>query len=368
MNKPVKVLFVNGNIMKRGGIESFMMNYFRHIDHSKVHIDFLVHGFEQGIYDDEIIAAGSKVLHVPTKSKHPILYPKELKKIFLTREYQIVHSHCDAMNGWILKIAAECGVAVRIAHSHNTATLSNNIIKLAINDYVKGLIPKYATHLFACSEAAGKWMFGENLEFKVINNAIEVEKYMFDPSVREKVRGELNLHDDFVIGHVGRFDYQKNHEFLVRIIQYLNNVGKKDVKLICVGEGPLIDDIKKIVDNAGLEDRVLFLGSRSDVDLLYNAFDVFVLPSKFEGLPVVGIEAQCNGLQCFFADTVTDKVKILKETKLLPLDIDSWGTELSTDIPTRYLNAEEQIVKSGYDISVEAKKLQMFYIDVGLRR
>ena len=156
MKTPVRVLYINGNIMKRGGIEAFMMNYFRHIDHSKVHIDFLVHGYEKGVYDDEIIAAGSKIFHVPTKSKHPITYQKELQKLFKSEHFDIVHSHLDAMSGWVLKIAKRCGVPIRIAHSHNTAHLTTNFLKRIVNESAKKQITKQATDLFACSEAAGK--------------------------------------------------------------------------------------------------------------------------------------------------------------------------------------------------------------------
>ena len=207
----VKVLYINGNIMKRGGIEMFMMNYFRHIDKSKVHIDFLVHGNENGVFDDEIIAAGSRIFHVPTKSKHPLTYQRELRKLFKSEYFDIVHSHLDAMSGWALKIAKECGVPIRIAHSHNTDYLTTNRIKRAINDYWKKQIPQYATYLFACSQMAGEWLFGKNSKFKIVNNAIELERFHYNEEIRNCIRKENNWDEMFVIGHIGRFDYQKNH-------------------------------------------------------------------------------------------------------------------------------------------------------------
>lgn len=361
MHKPVKVLYVNGNILKCGGIEAFMMNYFRHIDSSKVHIDFLVHGYEKGVYDEEIIAAGSKILHVPRKSKHPIKYQNELKRIFSSGEYKIVHSHCDAMSGWILKIAAECAVPVRIAHSHNTQHLTSNKFKIIVNDYAKSLIPKYATHLYACSEAAGDWLFGKNAKYEVINNAIFVEKFKFDLVNRKKIRHELSIENEYVIGHIGRFDYQKNQGFLILVFAKLKRICP-NCKLVFVGEGCMRNDIEELAKAYGISSDVTFMGARTDTNAIYSAFDVFVLPSHFEGLPVVGVEAQANGLKCVFSKNVTEDTKMTNQVTFLPLEnIDAWVQELSKPM-VRTFESINQIKKLGYDIQNEAYKLQKKYI------
>lgn len=359
VNRPIKVLYINGNIMKRGGIEAFMMNYFRHIDRNKVHIDFVVHGYDKGVYDDEILAVGSKIYHVPTKSKHPIAYPKKLREIFSSGEYQIVHSHCDAMSGWILKIAKESGVPIRIAHSHNTDHLTNNPVKRLINNQAKRRIPIYATHLFACSQEAGEWLFGSKATFEIINNAIDVSKFSFNTELRREIRQKLDISEDFVIGHVGRFDYQKNQEFLIPILRKICEVNK-NTKLLFVGAGSTQENVRKLAEDSGVADHVLFLGSRADVSELYNAFDVFVLPSRFEGLGIVAIEAQANGLPCILSDEIPHIVKINSNVTFLPLNLEMQWEEQICHAGSRVCNSIA-IQKAGYDIYTEAQKLQEIY-------
>ena len=358
---PVRVLYINGNIMKRGGIEAFMMNYFRHIDQRKVHIDFLVHGYEKGVYDDEILAAGSHIYHVPTKSKHPIRYQKEVKKLLVEQKFDIIHSHLDAMSGWILKIAKQCGVPVRIAHSHNTDHLTTSKLKRMINDYYKRQIPKHATDLFACSNAAGKWLFGEN-RFLLIPNAVEVDKYLFNKGAREAYRTQYGWEDEFVIGHVGRFDYQKNQEFIIDI---LPEVIKKrnNVRVVFVGDGNNLNGIKDRAVSLGVQDRCSFMGSREDVAELYSAFDLFVLPSRFEGLGIVAVEAQINGLPCILSDAVPEEARICKKTYMLSLtDRVSWIDHITNDDQTRNDAAYTKAMAAKYDISIEAKTLEEYYV------
>lgn len=358
----IRVLYINGNIMKRGGIEAFMMNYFRHIDASKVHIDFLVHGYEKGVYDDEILASGSKIYHVPTKSKHPIRYQKELKKLFQTERFDIVHSHLDAMSGWVLKIAKECGVAVRIAHSHNTNHLTNNIVKRLANEYAKKQIPKYATDLFACSQAAGEWLFGQNAKFRVINNAIDVNKYRFDVGIRDKIRREYGWEQKYVIGHVGRFDYQKNQEFLVPVLKHVKEECDNAV-LVFIGEGDTMSAVKELVHKNNLDQSVVFLGARDNVNEFYNAFDIFVLPSRFEGLCFVAIEAQTNGLVCILSDQITKETIICKNVTAISLsNMEEWANLVCNHRFLREANNVNLVKEAGYSISDEAKKLQAYYM------
>lgn len=358
--KPVKVLYLNGNIMKRGGIEAFMMNYFRNIDHSKVHIDFVVHGYEKGVYDDEIKSAGSKIYHVPVKSKHPLIYAKELKKVFESDDYTIVHSHLDAMSGWTLKIAKECGIPVRIAHSHNTSFLTNNPIKIWINEYAQKQILKYATDLFACSEAAGEWLFGKQSKFQVINNAIDIKKYQFNKKKREEIRASCFWQDKFVIGCVGRFDYQKNQEFLIPILEKVLKE-REDAILIFAGSGDTMKMVDELAKERKVEKSIVFLGSVDNVFELYNAFDLFVLPSRFEGLCFVAIEAQANGLECILSDQVTRETKICANTHFISLDEKKWVEKIIRATGKRNINNAEQIKKAGYSIVDEAQKLQEFY-------
>lgn len=237
--EPIRILYVIGGIMGRGGIESYTMNYYRNIDKTKVQIDFVVHGYGKGVYDDEIIANGGKIYHVPVKTKDYFGNIKGLKKIFLSGDYKIVHSEMDAMNYVVLKLAKECGVPIRISHSHSTQHLTQNKLKFIINEYARKRINKYANYLFACSELAGRWLYGdkkvENGEVKIINNAINLDKFEYSIKKREEIRRELGIENEFIIGHVGRLHFEKNQDFLLQVFQKVNEL-EKNTKLIIVGD------------------------------------------------------------------------------------------------------------------------------------
>lgn len=354
----INILYVNGNIMKRGGIEAFMMNYFREFNKSEIHIDFIVHGYEKGVYDDEIIAAGSKIYHVPTKSKHPIKYVNELRKIFKSKKYDIVHSHLDAMSGWVLKIAKDSGVKIRIAHSHNTDHLTTNPIKYKINEFARKHVTKYATHCFACSEEAGKWLFG-NTNFLIIPNAVHVNKFRFDKSQRDKIREKYGLKDsDILIGNVGRFDTQKNQRFLVDVFDRLCKVDS-NYRLMLVGAGDMQTEIESYVRSLKISECVIFTGSQENVNEYYNAMDLFALPSIFEGLGIVLIEAQLNGLTVIASDVVPKEVKISENISFKSLSIDVWEDAIKK---SRVNRCEENLNLKKYDICIAAQELQNLYI------
>lgn len=368
MSELIKVLYVNGNIMKRGGIESFMMNYYRRIDSRKVKIDFLVHGYEKGEFDDEIVSKGSKILHVPTKSKHPLKYQKELYNIFSSGEYDIVHSHCDAISGWILKIAAQAGVSIRIAHSHNTATLTHNVLKLWVNEYYKKQIPQYATHMFACSQAAGEWMFGLNSDFRIIPNAIELNKFAYDPSSRKQIREKYACKDNYIIGHIGRFDYQKNHKFIIKLWKEIIRI-HKNYKLMFVGDGELRNEIEGMIKDAGLSETIIFAGLQENTAPYYSAFDAFILPSHFEGLPVVAIEAQASGLPCFLSKNITKEVCLTNLVERLDVNqIETWINAIKENgnSQSRCENsmlARKSISDKKYNIESAATMLENIYCE-----
>ena len=368
MMEPIRVLYVNGGIMDRGGISAYMMNYYRHIDKTKIQIDFIVHGFEKGVFDDEIHAMGGTIYNVPIKSKDYFGNIKALRTIFNTGKYKIVHSHMDAMSLIVLREAKKCGILIRIAHSHNTEHLTNNKLKYFLNEIARKNIYRYATHMCACSELAGKWLFGEAMiksgKVKIIKNAIELEKYRFDTETRNKLRRELDLEDKFVVGHVGRFDYQKNHMFLLEIFSELVKQ-KPNAKLVLVGDGHLRNKIEAKIQAAGLSDRVLLLGQRSDVSELLNVFDVFVLPSLFEGLPVVAIEAQANGLKCCLSNKITREASVTDKIKFLDIEgIKQWVEELSKKNDSNRTICEQKFIELGYEINGAAEKLCKMYTDL----
>lgn len=354
----LRVLYINGGLMHRGGIESYMMNYYRNIDKSKVQFDFVVHGYDKGEYDDEIESMGGKIFNVPIKSKEPFKYKLELKKIFLNNNYKIVHAHLDAMSAWVLKIAKECGVPVRIAHSHNTQHLTTNKIKFVLNEFARKNINKYANYRCACSPDAARWLFGTE-DVIYIKNAIDLDKFKFDSAARNEVRSELGIKDELVIGHIGRFDYQKNHEFLINVLKKVTRI-IPDVKLLLIGDGSLRKNIEQQISDLGLMNNVILLGVRNDVNIIINAFDVFALPSRFEGLGIVLIEAQANGLNCIASDVIPKEANAGSKVIYLPLDEDKWCNKLIDMNFERYDNTN-LIRKRGYDIRTEAIKLCELY-------
>lgn len=367
MNTLIRILYVNGGLMNRGGIESMMMNYYRHFDRKRVQIDFAVHdagGF--GYYDEEIRDLGGRIFVLPKKSTHPFSYMHQLKALLRAGEYRIVHTHMDAMGTWVLKAAKECGVPVRIAHSHNTQHLTSNPLKLYFLEKARRNMNRYATHRMACSDVAGKWLFAD-AQFEIVRNAIDVEQFAFDAELRMKTRREYELGDDeFVIGHVGRFDHQKNHRFLIDVFAEVVKHEPK-CKLMLIGGGEITkNDCREQVKLLGLENRVIFMGVRNDAFRLYNAFDLFALPSLFEGLGMVSVEAQVNGCHNILSSTIPKEVNISGDVEFLPLQKERWINrivELAAAHGER-CKADFDIHNSGYDINQEAQLLQQKYIEL----
>lgn len=366
--EPKRILYINGGLMAQGGIESFMMNYYRHIDRNKIQIDFVVHGFEKGYYDDEIKALGGVIYNIPIKSKNYFGNIYALKKIFNSKKYDVVHSHLDAMNTVVLRIAKKCKIPVRIAHSHNTEYLTKNKMKIYLNELARKNSKKYATHLFACSENAGKWLYGAEAfnedKIKIINNAINLENYRFNKNTRLKKRMELNLGTNFVIGHIGRFDYQKNHDFLINIF---GEIVKKipNAKLILIGEGHLKEKILLQIKELNLTDNIILMGGRSDISDLLSVMDIFLFPSLFEGLPTVLIEAQANGLQCLTSSNVAKEVNQTGLVSFLSLSDGEkkWADNVIdiNKINKDRVDSFQTLTNSGYNINYEAINLEETY-------
>lgn len=267
----------------------------------------------------------------------------------------------DGMNGAILKRAYLYKIPIRISHSHNTEHLTTNKVKRIYHEHTRKMIPKYATDMWACSENAGRWLYGEHCPFEIIPNAIDVERYKFDEEKRRKLRLQYALEGKYVIGHVGRFDYQKNQEFLVSVFARIT-AQKDNAVLILVGDGKEKEVIEKKVQDLSLQDKVLFLGNRRNVEELLNMFDIFVLPSRFEGLGIAAIEAQANGLPCICSTMVPAEVNITQNVSFLSLDdTTSWITSMQ-NIGMRDRKALEKICSAGYDIREAATKLQEKYL------
>lgn len=346
--------------MNRGGLETMIMNYYKNIDKKKIQFDFLVHRQEKADYDAEILAMGGNIYRISKLNPFGSRYHRELDTFFEEHsEYQIIHVHQDCLSSIVLKVAKKHGVKVRIAHSHSSS--QDKDVKYPIKLIYRHFIPKYATHLMACSQMAGKWMFcGE--KFEVLNNAIDAKKYVFDEEKRKQVRKKLEIQgNELLIGHIGRFCYPKNHSFLVDVFEKVS--GKIDSKLILIGDGPLREEIEEKVKKLGLTEKVIFTGVRSDIPDLLQAMDIFVFPSHYEGLPVTLIEAQAAGVPCLISDGVPIECKKtdLVCQKALSKTPKEWGEEILKMVEIQRRDTYKEIVAAGYDIKENVKYLTKIY-------
>ena len=358
---PIRVLHIV-TYMGRGGLETMLMNYYRHINRDKVQFDFLVHRDFEADYDAEICELGGKIYHISRLIPWSHSYREKLKRFFREHpEYKIVHVHQDCLSSVALQCAKECGVPVRIAHSHNNAQDKN--LKYLVKLYYMRKIPNYATDLFACSKSAGKWMFSGK-PFQVMRNAIDISKYKYSPAIAQKVRKQFNIENKIVIGHVGRFDPQKNHEFLIDIFA---ECAKKnlDVILMLVGDGDGKKKIEAKVNKFGISEKVIFTGVRSDVNELMQAMDVFVFPSLYEGLPVTLIEAQSAGLPCVISDHISEECIVTSNLVSIMKLSDSaagWAECILKKTNIAREDASIAIQKAGYDIEIATYELENVYL------
>lgn len=361
MANPIRVAQIVGK-MNGGGVEAVVMNYYRHIDRSKVQFDFLIDSDSSLVPREEIESLGGRVFEIPPY-QHVIEYQRELQRLFKEECWKIVHSHINALSVFPLRAAKKAGVPVRIAHSHSTSG-KGEYAKNALKAVLKTQSNRYPTHRFACSRFAGEWLFGKAADFEVVYNAIDLDFFRFNEEVRAQTRADLGLIDDqFVIGHVGRFTAQKNHVFLINVF---SEVAKRrdDVVLLLVGSGEDGASVKSMVDQLGLSDRVKFLGQRSDVNRLYQAFDAFLLPSLYEGLCLVGVEAQVSGLPCLLSDTITREVDVTSKCKFMPINDSSiWVDAISslTRVASEARSEQSKGSFDNYDICTQSQKLTYKY-------
>lgn len=362
--EPIRVLQVV-TTMERAGLETMLMNYYRHMDTDRVQFDFLKHREGHHAYDDEIRALGGKIYSVPPFNPlNTNGYLDALDAFFGEHpEYRIVHSHLDCLSSVPLRYAKKHGVPVRIAHSHVSRMTWD--IKYPVRACCRARIPHMATELFACSEEAGRWMYGRH-PFRVISNAIDCGLFAYDADTAACLRRENGLKGRFTVAHVGRFDPVKNHGFLLDVFREIVCRNRESV-LLLAGVGPAMDDIREKVRACGLEEQVRFLGSVSNVAQVLAMADVFVFPSLYEGLGISLVEAQASGLPCFAsADCVPDDANVTGQVTYLPLDAGAkiWAEQI---LSVRNRSSDrcgkvELLAEKGYDIAAEAKKLQDYYL------
>jgi glycosyltransferase involved in cell wall biosynthesis len=365
-------------IMNRGGAESMIMNYYRKIDRDKIQFDFLVHRKNIAAFDSEIESLGGKIYRLdPINPLFPKKYYKSLRNFFKEHnEYSVIHSHLNTFSCFPLKIAREFNIPCRIAHAHIAIDKVNlitflrqkenlkEIFKKIIKFQLKKKVKKDATHYFSCGKKAGKWLFGANTGFKMMNNAIDTQVFQYNQFIAAEYKEKFNLNDSLVIGHVGRFTSQKNHAYLLHIFAELLKK-KPDSNLVLIGDGPLKSVIEKEAKNLSINKRVHFMGVRADIPELYQMLDIFVFPSFYEGLPVTLIEAQAAGLKILTSDTITKEVHLTNDIEFLSIDqpVEVWANKIA-DMPSfQKRNNREQIISANYDIISNTKKIQEFYIE-----
>lgn len=366
-DKPIRVAHIMGKMIG-GGVESVVMNYYRNIDRAKIQFDFICDDDSTNIPYEEIESLGGKVILIPPYQK-VFKYHKELKRVLKEGNYKIVHSHISTMSLFSLYAAKCAGVKIRIAHSHSTTNKKEkkkNMLKQVLRPFSK----VFSTHYIGCSELAGRWLFGNKTFDKgnvyILNNAIDLDLFKYDESIRIKKRNELKINDNtIVIGHLGRFVEQKNHRFLIDIFNEFHKKNKNSI-LLLGGQGPLMDEIKERVESLDLNNCVKFLGQRNDASELYQAFDIFLLPSLYEGLPVVGVEAQACGLLCVFSDDMTKETKVLDSTVFMSLN--NTALEWAEKMLESYRNFKredkrKEISDNNFNIKEESTKLENYYLN-----
>lgn len=361
MQNTIRVLHVV-TYMGRGGLETMIMNYYRHIDRSKVQFDFLTHRDFRADYDEEIEALGGRIYHLPRLVPWSRSYHRALD-MFLAEhpEYRIVHVHQDCLSSVILRAAKDREIPVRIAHSHSSSQDKN--LKYFIKLYYKQFIPRYATDLFACGKDAGDWMFGK-ADYHIVNNAIDAARYQYHTQRAQGMRQSLGISPDaLVVGHVGRFSYPKNHSYLIDIFATLNKE-VPNAYLLLVGEGQNRKIIQEKVAELQIGSQVIFTGLRSDVPDLMQAMDVFVFPSLYEGLPLTLVEAQAAGLPCLISNHVPLDCKLTPLVHQLALEDapEVWAKKILALAQSERADTYDAICKSGFDIAENARWLQNTYL------
>ena len=355
-----------------GGIETFLINYYRNINKKNIQFDFVNIYNKKLYFQNEIEDMGGKVYKLTSYYKRPIKYIKELIKLINENNYEIIHCNMNSAVMIYPLIAGKLSKAkIVIAHSHNSSS-DKGILKTVLHNINKHFIPLFANTFFACSIEAGKWFFNNKKlnsdRFKVIYNAIDTEKFIYNEKMREEKLKELKIDKNKkIIGHVGRFEKQKNHEFLIDIF---NEIFKKEPNaiLLLIGDGSLKQHIKEKTIELNIQDKVIFLGKRNDVEELYQAMDVFVFPSLYEGLGTVLIEAQYSGLPCVVSNKIPNETQITDTIKYLQLEKTSeWKENILYFINNKKVKRENNVLKDvakQFDIKIAAKELEKKYIEL----
>lgn len=341
--------------LNAGGAETFLMKLYRTIDRSCYQIDFCINVKERCFHEDEVLRLGGKIYRIPSKSENLKKFRQQLSAIIRENGYDhVLRITSSAMGFMDLKIAKQAGAQVCCARSSNASDGDSLKSKIA-HSFGRILYSKYVDVKIAPSDLAAKYTFGskayEDNQVKILHNGVDIEKFQYSVELREKKRKEFSLNSEIkLIGHVGRFNQQKNHMFLLEVFKDIH-VLDSNTRLLLVGNGTLEDQIRQKVHELGINDSVIFAGVRSDVPALLSAMDVFVMPSFFEGMPNTVIEAQATGLPCVIADTITKEADITGLVEYLPLgDANKWAERVLAAIRDERIDTKDNFIANKYDI------------------
>lgn len=369
MEKKIKVLQFPIAASK-GGITRYVLQNWKFIDKSKFQFDFVT--MSKSIdFADELEREGCRIFYISCYAEeNEEKFVDEFRKILIKGEYDIVHLHTKQWKSFLMeKTAKEAGVKRIIVHAHNTGIDTINEKKrreeiILHSKMLEQLTDDIATDFWACSKAAAEFLYGNKISqnrIKIMHNAIELEQYRFNEKIRCEVRDEFNVRDKFIIGHVGRFAYQKNHEFLIDVFAEVCKEIDNAV-LLLIGDGELKENISHKVIDLDLSNKVMFVGKRNDIFRLLQAIDIFVLPSRFEGLPLSAIEAQTADLMCLCSDVITREVKVTEKVEFLSLNKKTW-VEKILKFNNKYKREDKikDMRLSGYDIKMQIKNIEIRY-------
>lgn len=359
----VKRLLCIVGAMNAGGAETFLMKLYRNMDRSKYQMDFCVFNSQKGSYDDEITQMGGRIFHCTPKSSNPIKSFLELKKVVKENKFESVLRISQHSLSAMELIAAKLGGARKtIFRSSNSASCGGKGSQI-IHKICQPIVKCFSDVKIAPSTEAAEFMFGKKCVEKgtatLLKNAVDVDLFEYSYDERIKQKAELGIEDKFIVGHIGRFQEQKNHKFLIDVFKNILKKKENACLLLVGGNGELLEQTKEYVNQSGLENKVLFLGNRSDVPKLLSAFDVLVFPSFFEGMPNVVIEAQAAGLPCLISDRITLEADITGLVKHFSLEktANEWAEEaiaLCTSFERR--SYKEEFFAAGYDIEAVVQK------------
>lgn len=367
-DQQIRILHIIG-IMNRGGAETMIMNLYRYINRDRIQFDFVENSAEPGAFDNEVHSLGGRIYHCPHYNvKNHFTYKKWWEEFLKEHhsEYAAVHGHLGSTAAIYLRIAKKYGMYT-IAHSHNTSGYGMRDLIYQIYAYPTRFVADY---FFGCSFDAGVSRYGMKIcsdkgKFSVLNNAINTSNFKFNSDVRQSVRRQYGIDDKLVLGHIGRFSKQKNHDFLIDIFAQVRKKNPSTV-LILIGEGELCKQVQEKVNRLNLQNSVLFMGVQENVSPYYQAMDIFLLPSLYEGLGIVAVEAQTTGLRCIISDRVSKECIVTDNQVSICSLTDSakvWADRILEQVNYMRSDSSEQVAANGYDIKEASDWLTQFYLE-----